>query len=198
MLTNQKKVWTVMVNNSSNINKPKESFTFIPPISTNQKKVWTVLVNNYSNINKPKESFNSDGQQFLQYQQAKRKFEQWWSAILLLPTNINKPKESLNSDGQQFFQYQPTKRKFSSHGRQFYQYQQTKRKFKQWWSTILPISTKQKKVLTVMVNNSYNINKPKESFSSDGRKFYQYQQTKRKLKEWWSTILPISTNQKKV
>ena len=93
-------------------------------------------------------------------------------------TNINKTKESLNSDGQQF-----------------HQYQQNKRKFKQWWSTIPPISTKQKKVLTVMVdnsaninkpkeslnsdvNNSSNINKPKESFSSDGRKFCQYQQTK--------------------
>jgi hypothetical protein len=31
-----------------------------------------------SNINKPKESLNSDGQQFLQYQQTKRKFEQRW------------------------------------------------------------------------------------------------------------------------
>jgi hypothetical protein len=37
-------------------------------------KVWTVMVNNSSNINKPKESLNSDGQQFLQYQQNKRKF----------------------------------------------------------------------------------------------------------------------------
>jgi hypothetical protein len=33
-------------------------------------------------------------------------------------------------------------------------YQQNKRKFKQWWSTIPPISTKQKKALSVMVNNS--------------------------------------------
>jgi hypothetical protein len=32
-------------------------------------------VNNSSNINKPKESLNSDSQQFLQYQQTKRKFE---------------------------------------------------------------------------------------------------------------------------
>ena len=32
------------------------------------------MVNNSSNINKPKESFKSDGQQFLQYQQTKRKF----------------------------------------------------------------------------------------------------------------------------
>ena len=57
-------------------------------------------------------------------------------------SNINKPKESFNSDGQQFLQYQQTKRKFS-----------------EWWSTIPPISTNQKKFLTVMVNNSSNINK---------------------------------------
>ena len=44
-------------------------------------------------------------------------------------TNINKAKESLNS-----------------HGQQFNQYQQNKSKFKQPWSTIQPISTKQKKV----------------------------------------------------
>ena len=61
-------------------------------------------------------------------------------------TNINKTKESLNSDGQQFLQYQ-----------------QNKRKFKQWWSTIPPISTKQKKVETVMVNNSTNINKTEKA-----------------------------------
>jgi hypothetical protein len=44
-------------------------------------------------------------------------------------TNINKTKESLNN-----------------HGQQFNQYQQNERKFKQPWSTIQPISTKQKKV----------------------------------------------------
>ena len=32
----------------------------------------------------------------------------------------------------------------------------------------------------------------------DGQQFHQYQQNKRKLKEWWSTIPPISTKQKKV
>ena len=32
-----------------------------------------------------------------------------------------------------------------------------------------------------MVNNSSNINKLKESFNRDGKKFYQYQQTKRKF-----------------
>ena len=69
-----------MIYNSSNINKPKESFnsderwSTIPPISTNQKKVLTVMVNNSSIINKPKESFNSNGQQFLQYQKTLRNF----------------------------------------------------------------------------------------------------------------------------
>ena len=32
-----------------------------------------------------------------------------------------------------------------------------------------------------MVNNSTNINKPKESFNSDSQQFYQYQQTKRRF-----------------
>jgi hypothetical protein len=67
-------------------------------------------------------------------------------------SNINKPEESFNSDGQQFLQYQ-----------------QTKRKFEQWWSTIPPISTHQKKVLTVMVNNSTIMYKTKEGFNSDGQ-----------------------------
>ena len=55
-----------------------------------------------------------------------------------------------------------------------------------------------------MVNNSTNINKMnnrlsrKEILNSDGQQFYQYQQneqlplTWRKIKLWWSTILPIS------
>jgi len=96
-------------------------------------------------------------------------------------TNINKTKESLNSDGRQFLQYK-----------------QNKRKFKQWWSTIPLISTKQKKVYTVMVNNSTNINKTKESLNNDSQQFLQYKQNIRKLKQWWSTIPPISTKQKKV
>ena len=73
-------------------------------------------------------------------------------------TNINKTKNSINSDGQQF-----------------HQYQQNKRKSKQWWSTIPPISTKQKTVETVMVNYSTNINKTKNSINSDGQLFHQYQ-----------------------
>ena len=84
------------------------------------------MVNNSTNINKTKESLNSDGQQFHQYQQNKRKFK---TVMVNNSTDINKTKESLNSDGQQF-----------------HKYQQNKRKFKQWWSTIPPISTKQKKV----------------------------------------------------
>jgi hypothetical protein len=48
----------------------------IPPISTNQMKVLAVMEDNSTNINKPKESLNSDGQQFYQYQQNKRKFKQ--------------------------------------------------------------------------------------------------------------------------
>jgi hypothetical protein len=51
----------MIVNNSSNINK--------------EKKVETVMVNNSTNNNKTKESLNSDGQQFLQSQQNKRKFK---------------------------------------------------------------------------------------------------------------------------
>ena len=55
------------------------------------------MVNNSTNINKTKESLNSDGQQFHQYQQHKRKFK---TVMVNNSTNINKTKESLNSDGQ--------------------------------------------------------------------------------------------------
>ena len=68
-----------MVNNSTNINKTKESLNndgqqFLQYKKT--KKVKTVMVSNSTNINKTKESLNSDGQQFLQYKQSKRKFKQ--------------------------------------------------------------------------------------------------------------------------
>ena len=83
-------------------------------------------------------------------------------------TNINKPKERLKREGQQFHQYQQNKTNF----------------IKQRWSTIPPISTKQKKVYqTEIVNNSTNIDKPKESFNSDGQPFLQYQQIKRECKQ---------------
>ena len=86
--------------------------------------------------------------------------------MVINSTIINKTKESFNSDGQQFYQYQKSKRKF----------------IKERWSTIPPISTKQKKVYQrEMVINSTNINKPKESCNSDGQQFYQYQQNKRKF-----------------
>jgi hypothetical protein len=55
-----------------------------------------------------------------------------------------------------------------------HQYQQNKRKFKQWWSTIPPILTNQKKVYTVMVYNSTNINKRKESLNIDGQQFHPF------------------------
>ena len=57
------------------------------------------MVNNSTNIIKTKESLNSDGQQFHQYHQNKRKFK-------------HQNKESFNSDGQQFHQYDQNKRKF--------------------------------------------------------------------------------------
>ena len=46
-----------------------------------------------------------------------------------------------------------------------------------------------------MVINSTNINKTKESLNSDGHQFHQYQQNKRKFKQRWSSIPPISTKQ---
>ena len=51
-----------MVNNSTNINKTKESLNSDGDNSTN--------------INKTKENLSSDSQQFLQNQQNKRKFKQ--------------------------------------------------------------------------------------------------------------------------
>ena len=66
-----------MVDNSTNINKPKESLNSDVNNSSNinkPKEILAVIVNNSSNINKIKESVNSDGEQFYQYQQNKRKF----------------------------------------------------------------------------------------------------------------------------
>ena len=67
------------------------------------------MINNSTNINSTKESLTSDGQQFHQYQQNKRKLK---TVMVNNSTNINNTKESLNSDGQQFHQYQQNKRKF--------------------------------------------------------------------------------------
>ena len=66
------------------------------------------MVNNSINIIKTKESLNSDGQQFHQYHQNKRKFK----VMVNNSINIINTKESLNSDGQQFHQYHQNKRKF--------------------------------------------------------------------------------------
>ena len=56
----------------------------------------------------------------------------------------------VNNSTKPIYQYKQNKRKFkqclNSDGQQFNQYKQNKRKYKQWWSTIQPISTKQKKV----------------------------------------------------
>ena len=49
-----------------------------------------------------------------------------------------------------------------------------------------------------MVNYSTKINKTKESLNSYGQLFHQNQQNKRKSKQLWSTIPPISTKQKTV
>jgi hypothetical protein len=54
------------------------------------------------------------------------------STNIIKMNNHLSPEESLKSDGQQFYQYQQNK-----------QSPLTWRKFKKWWSTILPISTKQ-------------------------------------------------------
>ena len=65
------------------------------------------MVKNSTNINKRK--LISDGQEFHQYQQNKRKF----NVMVKKSTNINKTKGSLISDGQEFHQYQENKRKFN-------------------------------------------------------------------------------------
>ena len=46
------------------------------------------MANNSNNINKTKESLNSDGQQFHQHQQNKRKFKQWWPTIPQTSTKL--------------------------------------------------------------------------------------------------------------
>ena len=56
-----------MVNNSTNINKTKQS------LNSDGRQFHQYQQN--------RENLNSDGQQFHQYQQNKRKFKQWWSTI---------------------------------------------------------------------------------------------------------------------
>jgi Pyruvate/2-oxoacid:ferredoxin oxidoreductase gamma subunit len=62
-----------MVNNSTNINKTKDSLNSddqqFHQYQQYKRKFKTVMVNNSTNINNAKESLNSDDQQFHQYQQ---------------------------------------------------------------------------------------------------------------------------------
>ena len=78
-----------MVNNSTNINKTKESLNSDGQ-QFNQYKQNKESLNNSTNINKTKESLNSDGQQFYQYKQNKRKFKQWRSTIQPISTKQKK------------------------------------------------------------------------------------------------------------
>ena len=48
-----------------------------------------------------------------------------------------------------------------------------------------------------MVNNSSNINKTKESLSSDGQQFLQYQQTKEILSSHGQQFLQYQKNKRK-
>jgi hypothetical protein len=129
-----------------------------------------VIVNNSSNINKPKESLKSDGQQFHQYQQSKRKFKKWWLILEELLTIIAKV----------FFCFVDIGGIVDHH---FLNFLLVCWYWRNCWLSLF---------------NSSNFNKTKESLSSDGQQFHQYQENKRKLKQWWSTIRLISTKQKKV
>jgi hypothetical protein len=146
--------------------KFEQWWSTIQPISTKQNKVLTVMVDNSTNINKTKESFNSDCQQFC------------WPSLLKLSFGFLISEELLTITIWTFFW-------FVDIGRIVDHLCLINFLLFQWWSKILPISTNQKKVWTVMVNNSSNINKQKQSFSSVGRQFYQYQQTKRMFWHWW-------------
>jgi MFS superfamily sulfate permease-like transporter len=59
-----------------------------------------------------------------------------------------------------------------------------------YWCNYWPSLFKLSFVLLILM---YNINKTKEIVNSDGQQFHQYQQNKRKIKQCWSTIPPIST-----
>jgi hypothetical protein len=50
----------------------------------------------------------------------------------------------------------------------------------------------------VMVNNSTNINKTKESLNSDGRQFHQYQQNRENLNSDGQQFHQYQQNKKKV
>jgi hypothetical protein len=139
------------------------------------------MANNSTNINKTKESFISDGQQFHQYQKNKRKFKHWWPTIPPISTKQKKAfvllilVELLTITDKAFFCFVDIGGIVGHQCLNFLLF---------CW----PISTKQKKALSVMVKNSTNINKTKESLNSDGQQFHQYQQNKRKLLVEFLTI----------
>ena len=85
------------------------------------------MVNISSNINTQKERLNSDGRQFYQCQQNKRKLKQIWSTF----TQISTKQRYLNSDGRQFKHNQQNKENLESDGQHFHQNQENKRKFTQ-------------------------------------------------------------------
>ena len=64
-----------MVNNSTNINKTKQSLNSDGQ-QFNINKTKQSLNSDGTNIDKAKQSLNSDGQQFYKYQQNKTKFKQ--------------------------------------------------------------------------------------------------------------------------
>ena len=168
---------SVMVNNSTNINKnhlsPKliEWWSTIPPISTKITSHLNTL---------------SDGQQFYQYQQKSPLTSTHWvtSTIPPISTKITSHLYTL-SDGQQFHQDQQKSPLTSIHWVMVNNFTNINKnhlspQLIEWRSTIPPISTKSPLTSThwVMVNNSTNINNNHISLQ---------------LIEWWSTIPLIST-----
>jgi hypothetical protein len=158
------------------------------------------MINNSTNINKTKQSLHSDDQQFHQYQQNKRKFTHWWStnppiSVVFIDWNI------ICAVFYSLFIHVLLFEIRVSNEVDWYPMcacPKARTRFPKSYIVLPPISTKQNKVYTVMINNSTNINKTKESLHSDDQQFHQYQQNKTKFTQWWSTIPPISTKQKKV
>ena len=119
------------------------------------------MVNISSNINTQKERLNSDGRQFYQCQQNKRKLKQIWSTF----TQISTKQRYLNSDGRQFKHNQQNKRKFKSWWSTILTTSKNKRKFKQWWSIIPTLSikwtiTSHLKSLNIKKTMTYDVRNP--------------------------------------
>jgi hypothetical protein len=132
--TKQKKVYTVIVNNSTNINKTKECLSNDSQQFHQYQKLEEILIITVSTFFCFVDIGGIVDHHCLNFLMFCLYWRNCWLSLLKHSSNLNKPKESLSSDGRQFLQYK-----------------QSKRKFKQWWSTIPLISTKQKKVYTVIV-----------------------------------------------